>query len=45
MSVGALGGYFLGAHFSQRLSQQAVRSFVTAIGLTISVYLFYRQFR
>ena len=45
MSVGALGGYFLGAHFSQRLPQQAVRRLVTTIGLTISAILFYRQFR
>ena len=45
MSVGALGGYFLGAHFSQRLPQQAVRNLVTTIGLTISAIMFYRQFR
>jgi len=44
MSVGALGGYFLGAHFSQRLPQQAVRRLVTAIGLTISAIMFWRQF-
>ena len=45
MSLGALGGYFLGAHFSQRLSQHAVRNLVTTIGLVISAYLFHRQFR
>ena len=45
MSVGALGGYFLGAHFSQRLPQRAARGLVTAIGLTISAIMFYRQFR
>ena len=45
MSVGALAGYFLGAHFSQRLPQRAVRHLVTAIGLTISAIMFYRQFR
>jgi uncharacterized protein len=45
MSIGALGGYFLGAHFSQRLPQQAVRRLVTGIGLTISAIMFYRQFR
>ena len=45
MSIGALGGYYLGAHYSQRLPQQAVRRLVTAIGLTISVIMFYRQFR
>ena len=45
MSIGALGGYFLGAHFSQRLPQQAVRRLVTTIGLTISAIMFFRQFR
>ncbi len=45
MSIGALGGYFLGAHFSQRLPQLAVRRLVTAIGLTISAIMFWRQFR
>ena len=45
MSVGALGGYFLGAHFSQRLPQRAVRGLVTVIGLTISAIMFWRQFR
>jgi uncharacterized membrane protein YfcA len=44
MSVGALGGYFLGAHFSQQLPQKAVRGLVTGIGLTISAIMFYRQF-
>ena len=45
MSVGALVGYFLGAHFSQRLPQLAVRRLVTVIGLTISAIMFWRQFR
>jgi len=45
MSVGALGGYFLGAHYSQQLPQRAVRRLVTGIGLTISAIMFYRQFR
>ncbi len=45
MSIGALGGYFLGAHFSQRLPQRAARRLVTAIGLTISAIMFWRQFR
>ncbi len=45
MSVGALGGYFLGAHFSQRLPQRAARRLVTAIGLTISAIMFWRQLR
>jgi uncharacterized membrane protein YfcA len=45
MTVGALGGYYLGAHYSQQLPQRTVRGLVTGIGLTISAVMFYRQFR
>lgn len=44
MSVGALIGYFLGAHFSQRIPQQRVRQLINVIGLTISAVMFYKQF-
>ena len=44
MTVGPLAGYFLGAHYSQRIPQQRVRQLITAIGLSISAVLFYRQF-
>lgn len=44
MTVGALGGYYLGAHYSQRIPQARVRQLVTAIGFTISAVTFYRQF-
>lgn len=44
MTAGALGGYFLGAHYSQRISQRAVRIIITVIGLTLSVVMFYKQF-
>ena len=44
MTVGAFAGYFLGAHFSQRIPQARVRQLVTAIGFTISAVTFYRQF-
>ena len=44
MTVGALGGYFLGAHFSQRIPQSRVRQIITAIGFAISAALFYKQF-
>jgi uncharacterized membrane protein YfcA len=44
MTVGALAGYWLGAHFSQRLPQARVRHLITAIGFTISAVMFYRQF-
>lgn len=45
MTVGALAGYWMGAHYSQRLSQVHIRHVITAIGLTISAVMFYRQFR
>jgi uncharacterized membrane protein YfcA len=44
MTVGALAGYFLGAHFSQRISQQRVRQIIVAIGFILSAVTFYRQF-
>ncbi len=44
MSVGAIVGYFVGAHFSQMLPQTLVRRLVVLIGLAISAWMFYRQF-
>ncbi len=44
MTAGALGGYFLGAHWSQRISQRAVRWIITGIGFTITAVTFYKQF-
>lgn len=44
MTVGAIIGYFAGAHFAQRIPQAAVRNLVTIIGLGITALLFYRQF-
>ena len=44
MTAGALGGYFLGAHFSQRISQRAVRLIIAGIGFTIFAVTFYKQF-
>ena len=44
MTVGALVGYFLGAHYSQRIPQKRVRQIITTIGFTISAVLFYKQF-
>jgi uncharacterized membrane protein YfcA len=44
MTVGAIAGYFLGAHYAQRIPQQRVRQGITAIGFAISAALFYRQF-
>ena len=44
MTVGALAGYYFGAHFSQQIPQKRVRQIITAIGFTISAVLFYQQF-
>jgi len=44
MTVGAVVGYFVGAHFSQRLPQQYVRRIVTGVGFTLAAVTFYQQF-
>jgi uncharacterized membrane protein YfcA len=44
MTAGAVVGYFLGAHYSQRLSPRRVRQLITAIGFIISGVMFYNQF-
>jgi len=44
MTVGAIVGYFLGAHYSLRLPQHYVRRIVTVIGFTLAAITFYEQF-
>lgn len=44
MVVGAVTGYFLGSHYSQRISQNSVRRIITSIGLVLSAWTFYEQF-
>ena len=44
MTCGALFGYFLGAHYSQRIPQARVRQIITVIGFTIAVLTFYKEF-
>jgi uncharacterized membrane protein YfcA len=44
MVVGALAGYWLGAHYSQRIPQQRVRHLITAIGFAMSAVTFWKQF-
>lgn len=44
LTAGALVGYYLGAHYSQRISPQRVRHLITAIGLVISAVMFWKQF-
>jgi uncharacterized membrane protein YfcA len=45
MTAGALAGYFLGAHYSQRIAQRRVRQIITSVGFIISAVMFYKQFR
>lgn len=44
MTAGALLGYYLGSHFSQRIPQKRVRQLITAIGCILSAVMFYKQF-
>jgi hypothetical protein len=44
MCVGALAGYFLGSHFSQRIPQKRVRQIIMLIGLALAAVTFYQQF-
>ena len=44
MTVGAIGGYYLGAHYAQRISQRRVRQIITAIGFILSGVTFYQEF-
>ena len=43
LTVGALIGYYLGAHFSQRIEPRRVRLLITCIGGVISMVMFWRQ--
>jgi uncharacterized protein len=44
MVAGAVAGYFLGSHFSQRVPQNRVRQIITVIGLALSALTFYQEF-
>jgi uncharacterized membrane protein YfcA len=44
MTSGALVGYFLGSHYSQRIPQRRVRQIITAIGFLLSAVTFYKEF-
>ncbi len=44
MNAGALCGYFLGAHYSQRIPQARVRQIITAIGFLLAAITFYKEF-
>ncbi|MEI6322216.1 MAG: sulfite exporter TauE/SafE family protein [bacterium] len=42
MTVGAVTGYYLGATYSQKLSQEKARYLITAIGLIITIVMFWK---
>jgi len=44
MTAGALVGYFIGAHYSQKIPQIWVRRIVLVVGFSISVITFYQKF-
>jgi uncharacterized membrane protein YfcA len=44
MTLGALAGYYLGAHYSLRIPQARVRQIITLIGFILSAVMFYQQF-
>ncbi|GAA5123966.1 sulfite exporter TauE/SafE family protein [Luteolibacter yonseiensis] len=44
MTLGAVAGYYLGSHYSQKIPQVWVRRIVLAIGFGISAITFYRRF-
>ena len=44
MLAGAALGYYLGSHFSQRISPQRVRQLITTIGIALFGATFYQQF-
>jgi uncharacterized membrane protein YfcA len=43
MAVGTIVGGYSGAHFAQKVEQATVRRLITAVGLGISAYMFYKQ--
>jgi uncharacterized membrane protein YfcA len=44
MTVGAVGGYYLGSHYAQRIPQDRVRQIITAIGFVLAAVTFYQEF-
>jgi uncharacterized protein len=44
MTTGAVVGYFLGAHFSQKIPQRRVRRIISAIGFVLAAVTFYKEF-
>ncbi|MSU20590.1 MAG: sulfite exporter TauE/SafE family protein [Pedosphaera sp.] len=44
MTLGAMAGYYLGSHYSQRIPQKRVRQIITIVGFVISAATFYKEF-
>jgi len=44
MTAGALVGYFVGSYFSQRIPQSRMRQLISAIGVAIASWTFYKEF-
>lgn len=44
ITVGALAGYYLGSHYSQRIPQARVRQIIIIIGVILSAVTFYKEF-
>ena len=44
MIAASVLGYFAGARLTQRISRERVRQLVTAIGLAISLVMFWKEF-
>jgi len=44
VTAGAIPGYYLGSHISQRVKPAIVRAFVVVVGFSTAIYLFYKAF-
>ncbi len=44
MTLGALAGYYLGSHYSQRIPQKRIRQIITGVGFVLTAVTFYKEF-
>jgi uncharacterized membrane protein YfcA len=44
MTAGAVLGYYLGSHYSQRIPQKRVRQIITLVGFILAAATFYQEF-
>jgi uncharacterized membrane protein YfcA len=45
VAIGSVAGGYSGAYFAQKITQQTVRRLIGAVGIGISMVLFYKQLR